>query len=216
MAKSNGPGRKGGPNRSDAIRAELAANPKATSRESEVFLIDNTHPFFEDVQWKRDGKAVHVTGTLADATSDVVRLEASVDGGDWSDHPPADGIFDARSECIEVRVEVEGEKEHSILLRGMDLAGNLSATRVLVLTTAPRLAGVLLAVATWIKVWPAALIAAAFVALRTRWRIAAGAAIASAVIATTALLLGAGTNLFSFIGQQAGRGLQVESPIATF
>jgi hypothetical protein len=33
MAKSNGAGRKGGPNRSDAIRAELAANPKATSRE---------------------------------------------------------------------------------------------------------------------------------------------------------------------------------------
>jgi hypothetical protein len=87
---------------------------------------------------------------------------------------------------------------------------------VLALTTAPRLAGVLLAVATWIKVWPAALIAAAFVALRTRLWIAAAAAIASVVIAATALAFGAGTNLFSFIGQQAGRGLQVESPIATF
>jgi hypothetical protein len=87
---------------------------------------------------------------------------------------------------------------------------------VLVLTTAPRLAAVLLTIATWIKVWPAALIAAAIVALRTRVTIAATAAIASAAIIVVALLFGAGGNLFSFITQQTGRGLQVESPIATF
>jgi hypothetical protein len=87
---------------------------------------------------------------------------------------------------------------------------------VLVLATAPRLAAVLLTVATWIKVWPAALIAAAIVAMRTRWQIALTALVASALIAIVALVLGAGGNLFSFIGQQAGRGLQVESPIGTF
>jgi hypothetical protein len=87
---------------------------------------------------------------------------------------------------------------------------------VLTLVAAPRLGAVLLTVATWIKVWPAALVAAAVVALRSRWRIAAAAAIASGVVIVAGLLLGAGGNLFSFIGQQAGRGLQVESPIATF
>jgi hypothetical protein len=87
---------------------------------------------------------------------------------------------------------------------------------VLVLATYPRLAAVLLTLATWIKVWPAALIAAAVVALRSRWRIVAAAAIASLVIAIVALALGAGPNILSFITQQAGRGLQVESPIGTF
>lgn len=87
---------------------------------------------------------------------------------------------------------------------------------VLVLAAAPRLAAVLLTVATWIKVWPAALLAAAVVLLRTRLRIAVTAALASAVIAGVALALGAGPNLLSFITQQAGRGLQVESPIGTF
>jgi hypothetical protein len=86
---------------------------------------------------------------------------------------------------------------------------------MLVLSTAPRLAAVLLTAATWIKVWPAALIAAAIVALRTRWTIAITALIASAAVAITGLALGAGTNLLSFITQQAGRGLQVESPIGT-
>jgi hypothetical protein len=87
---------------------------------------------------------------------------------------------------------------------------------MLVLATAPRLAAVLLTIATWIKVWPAALIAAAIVALRTRLTITMTALIASIGIALVALLLGAGGNLLSFITQQTGRGLQVESPIATF
>jgi hypothetical protein len=87
---------------------------------------------------------------------------------------------------------------------------------VLLLATRPATAAALLAVATWIKVWPAALIAAAIVTMRERWRVLTGAAAASVVVAVIGLLLGAGGNLLSFIGQQAGRGLQVESPIGTF
>jgi hypothetical protein len=111
------------------------ANPydeKAASRVSEPFLVDNTAPFFENVQSRREGKELRITGTLADQVSDVVRFEYSVDGDDWVDQPPADGIFDSRAEGIDAKVEVEGTKEHSILLRGMDLAGNLGSTRVLV------------------------------------------------------------------------------------
>lgn len=87
---------------------------------------------------------------------------------------------------------------------------------MLMLGAAPRLAAVLLTVAAWIKVWPAAIIAAVVVAVRERWTIALTAIIASAGIAIVGLLLGAGGNLLSFITQQTGRGLQIESPIGTF
>jgi hypothetical protein len=87
---------------------------------------------------------------------------------------------------------------------------------VLVLMSHPRLAGVLLTIATWIKVWPAALIAAAIVAVRSRVTIAITAAIASAVIIVVVVIAGGAGNIFSFIFEQTGRGLQVESPIATF
>lgn len=79
----------------------------------------------------------------------------------------------------------------------------------------PRAAGVVLALATWMKVWPAALIAAVVVASRQRWQVVAGASIVSGAIVIIALLMGAGTNLVSFITQQAGRGLQVEAPVST-
>lgn len=91
----------------------------------------------------------------------------------------------------------------------------LAIVGLVILGRHPRAAGVVLALATWMKVWPAALLAAIVVASRDRWQVAIGAGITSAVVVVIALLLGAGGNVFSFITQQAGRGLQVEAPVST-
>ena len=79
----------------------------------------------------------------------------------------------------------------------------------------PRVAGALLAVAAWIKVWPAALIGAALIALKTRRAVLTGALITTGAIVAIALVMGSGLNVASFITQQTSRGLQIESPAAT-
>lgn len=79
----------------------------------------------------------------------------------------------------------------------------------------PWLGSALLAVGTWIKVWPAALLAAALVAVRRRGAIVGGAAIVSAVTMAVVTLLGGGSNLFGFVSDQTGRGLQIEAPVST-
>lgn len=86
---------------------------------------------------------------------------------------------------------------------------------VLLLGSRPRVAGVLLAIGAWIKVWPAALVAAAIVAVRRRLDVLLGAAVLSAIVVAAGLIIGAGANLFSFVTAQSGRGLQIESPLAT-
>ena len=86
---------------------------------------------------------------------------------------------------------------------------------VLLLASRPSAAAVLLTAATWIKVWPAALVAAALIALHDRVKVLTAAVIGSAAIIAGALLMGAGPNVLSFITQQTGRGLQIESPIST-
>ncbi len=78
----------------------------------------------------------------------------------------------------------------------------------------PWLGGALLAVATWVKVWPAALLAAAFVALRRRWAVFGAAAGVSAVVALAVVAAGGLPNLLGFVGDQAGRGLQIEAPVS--
>ena len=92
---------------------------------------------------------------------------------------------------------------------------SLGIMGVLLLATRPRVAGIVLAVATWVKVWPAVLIAAGLVTLRGRWRILFSGAMVSGAIVTVALLLGSGERLFSFITEQTGRGLQIEAPVTT-
>jgi hypothetical protein len=79
----------------------------------------------------------------------------------------------------------------------------------------PAVAGALLAVATWIKVWPAALIAAVLVAVNKRKTILISVITTTAAVMVIAIILGGAGNLFSFLGEQTGRGLQIEAPLAT-
>jgi hypothetical protein len=80
----------------------------------------------------------------------------------------------------------------------------------------PWLGSIVLAVATWIKVWPAALLAAAFVTLRRRFTIVGGALAVSAVTLAIVFLAGGGSYAFAFVSEQTDRGLQIEAPVSGF
>jgi hypothetical protein len=79
----------------------------------------------------------------------------------------------------------------------------------------PWIGSILLSIATWMKVWPAALLAAAIVAVRRRMAILGGIVVVSALTLLGIVFAGGGPYAFSFIGDQTGRGLQVEAPVAT-
>jgi len=91
----------------------------------------------------------------------------------------------------------------------------LAIVGMLLLATRPTAAAVVLAVATWIKVWPAALLAAVVIACRSRRETTVAAFFVSAAVVIVALLFGSGLNVFSFFTQQTGRGLQAEAPVST-
>jgi hypothetical protein len=91
----------------------------------------------------------------------------------------------------------------------------LAVIAVVILAHRPRVAAVLLTLATWIKIWPAAIIGAVLIASPRRWPVVLAAASTSAVIIVVAIVLGGGNSLFSFVAAQTGRGLQVESPVST-
>ncbi|WP_029146302.1 glycosyltransferase 87 family protein [Microbacterium luticocti] len=79
----------------------------------------------------------------------------------------------------------------------------------------PWLGSILLAVATWIKVWPAALLAAAVIAVRRRLAVVGGAIVVSTLTLGAVAAAGGLRYAFGFIGDQTGRGLQLEAPIST-
>lgn len=83
------------------------------------------------------------------------------------------------------------------------------------IVTRPAIAAAVLTVAAWIKIWPGAVALAAVTAARTRGRMLLVLVGVSAGIVVLLFLLGADRHLFGFIGEQTGRGLQIEAVSAT-
>ncbi|RZI93363.1 MAG: DUF2029 domain-containing protein [Microbacterium sp.] len=94
------------------------------------------------------------------------------------------------------------------------LTAALAIPACLWLVRRPWLGATLLAVATWIKVWPAAIIAAAVIAVRSRWAVVGAGLVVSGMTLVVIAAAGGAENAFGFIGDQTTRGLQVEAPVA--
>ncbi|MGG7463873.1 glycosyltransferase 87 family protein [Plantibacter sp. YIM 135347] len=76
----------------------------------------------------------------------------------------------------------------------------------------PRRATILLTLAAWMKIWPAALVAALVIALRRRLVVLLTAVATALAVLVVGFAIG-GSHVLSFVTEQTGRGLQVESPI---
>lgn len=83
------------------------------------------------------------------------------------------------------------------------------------LTRRPVIAAALLTAGAWIKIWPGALLVAAVVAGRARVRMLFAAALVTAGVVAVLFLLGARDEIFGFLTEQTGRGLQIEAVAAT-
>jgi hypothetical protein len=64
------------------------------------------------------------------------------------------------------------------------------------------------------KIWPAGILITAMASSKFRSRIFLAAATTGAIVVAIGFLLGGNFSLFSFLGNQTSRGIQIESPIA--
>jgi hypothetical protein len=86
---------------------------------------------------------------------------------------------------------------------------------LLLLGTRPRVAGALLAAATWVKVWPAAVVAAVVVASRGRATVVRACLWVTLVVVAVVAVGGGLSAVDSFVTMQSDRALQLEAPLAT-
>lgn len=86
---------------------------------------------------------------------------------------------------------------------------------LVLLAKRPFLAASIITIATWIKVWPAAVLMSMVAILAERRKIVIASLITTAVIMVLALMLGGANSILSFLTEQTSRGLQIEAPLAT-
>ncbi|MFJ3033835.1 glycosyltransferase 87 family protein [Curtobacterium pusillum] len=92
----------------------------------------------------------------------------------------------------------------------------LALIGVAFVATRPAVASALFTAGAWTKVWPAALVGVLLLLRRGHRRgVLAGALVLTALIVLVDVLYGGAAHLLSFVGQQTGRALQIEAPLAT-
>ena len=101
------------------------------------------------------------------------------------------------------------------LLRLEGITAPLVIIALVLLARRPVVAAALLTVATWIKVWPAAVLLSIIAVSRHRMRVVAASVVVSLGIVAGVWALGGLGYLTGFITMQSDRALQVEAPIST-
>lgn len=79
----------------------------------------------------------------------------------------------------------------------------------------PVVAGVLLSIATWIKVWPAAVLAPIVIASRKRIQVVLSGIVVTAVVTVGTWLSGGLPHIMDFLLNQGERGMQLEATFST-
>jgi hypothetical protein len=125
-------------------RSNAPGEALSAERESERFVVDNTPPEVSGLT-SEPVSAAGVTASgvtlrfrASDATSAIVNAQYSLDAGDWTLIPPADGVSDALEEAYAIVLRDLAPGEHTVAVRVYDQYDNLAAGKVTLTIAAPR------------------------------------------------------------------------------
>lgn len=79
----------------------------------------------------------------------------------------------------------------------------------------PFVASTLLSIATWMKVWPAAVMLSLFTVVKQRTKVVAAGVLTSVLVIALTAAVGQLPKLFNFLTQQGDRGMQLEATFTT-
>jgi hypothetical protein len=128
------------------VASDKRDNPPGTALEAErlsiPFRIDNVPPRIDGLHaTARSGKGTGTKGTILvsgnaiDADSRIASIEYSLDGKDWKQVFPKDGLYDQKEEAFEFVIPDVEPGERTVTVRASDQDRNVAVGKVL--TVAP-------------------------------------------------------------------------------
>ena len=119
------------------IASDALDNPAGAAmsgeRLSDPVDIDNTPPNIRAVNAASvTGDRVRASFDVEDATGRIKRADVSIDGGNWREVFPDDGIADSQRERFSIDLPISGAGEHTISLRAYDNSNNVGSVSVIV------------------------------------------------------------------------------------
>jgi hypothetical protein len=112
----------------------MNAPPMAHEAEwvSAPVLFDNTPPAVSAGPARKTGAEAEIVFEAKDASSPIRRAEYSLDAGTWAPIDPEDGVLDSLRERFSLKLSALAAKEHVVVLRVYDGAGNAGLAKVVI------------------------------------------------------------------------------------
>jgi hypothetical protein len=116
---------------------DTASNPAdealSASRETELFLIDNTAPTISDLSASAQNGRIRVRFQAQDSASKLSRAEYSINGGEWSRADPVTAVFDSASLAFDFEADAPADSGGTVVaVRAYDERDNVAAARAIV------------------------------------------------------------------------------------
>ena len=116
---------------------DAASNPAGesltASRETELFVIDNTAPAISGLSASAEDDRIRIRFQAQDVASKLTRAEYSVNGGEWAPADPQNGLFDAGSLDFDFDIAAPTETGGIVVaVRAYDERDNVAAARAVV------------------------------------------------------------------------------------
>jgi hypothetical protein len=97
---------------------------------SESFSIDNSGPEIVNLAFNKKSKPTEISFIVQDQFNLLKEVWYAVDGDDWKQVNPVDGILDSKNEKFLIRISsVQGKGKHELVIKALDTLKNINFLR---------------------------------------------------------------------------------------
>ena len=118
------------------IASDEPDNPPETALSAESIIqpvvIDNSRPIISPVNTAMGtgGRCV-ISGTVKDEYSNIIKVQYTLDGQEWTSAYPVDGLFDSPEESFQITTKPLSPGDYTAIVNTFDSEGNIGIEKVL-------------------------------------------------------------------------------------
>ncbi|MDO8140791.1 MAG: hypothetical protein Q6358_04775 [Candidatus Brocadiales bacterium] len=118
------------------IASDEPDNPPETALTAESIMqpvvIDNTRPVIKSMNTAMGTDCRYViSGTIKDEYSNIIKVQYTIDGQDWTSAYPVDGVFDSQEEPFQITTKHLAPGDYTIVVNAFDSEGNIGVEKVM-------------------------------------------------------------------------------------
>ena len=118
------------------VASDEPDNPPETALSAENIIqpivIDNTRPIIKSINAAlgADGRYV-ISGTIKDEYSNIIKVQYTIEGQDWTSAYPVDGVFDSQEESFQITTKQLMPGDYTLIVNAFDSEGNIGIEKVM-------------------------------------------------------------------------------------